>query len=623
VLLALALRILTLGIDARFHPDEALFAAQARLISHEGDWLLRSTDLDKPPLTLYITALSFRLLGPTEFAARLPNVLLSGLSVALAYRLAQTLYRDRTASLLAALLCALSPYLLAFAPTAFTDGQATSWVLLAALLAARNRWGWAGGATALAFAAKTTALWAVPLIVALGLARTARPAWRGRDVLARLARYALPLLAGIALLVLWDLGRTPRSFFSLGYARNNPGRLIRSDELWLRLEAWGHWLGFATESPALNALLAALVPAWLATRLAHRLRTTSGASGVSCGRNAPPPAPLPGQAREGEGTAPAAKVPLSSLAEAGDLGGEADANRLKWVHTVTRLAHPLRTTSGVSGVQCGRNAPPPAPLPGKAREGEDTAPAAKVPLSSLAGEGDLGGEARTDKREPACLFSTHSPSALSAPLRFDLSTPTRQATQDWIIAAYTVALLGWLWLVAFNTYDRYLHTLVPFALLLAARALIGAIRWISVRPALHLAMGAALVAAMLPGTLAALRGEAPLGGDQGTHTGIDALADYLNADLAGEIVTDHWLGWELAFYLGATPRVSVVYQPRPAALADELSGCGCRRYLVAPHGPQVAPWMAALARVGVAVTPVYGDAGGRFAVYRLDAPGEY
>lgn len=499
MLLALALRILILGIDARFHPDEALFAAQARLISHEGDWLLRTTDLDKPPLTLYITALSFRLLGPTEFAARLPNVLLSGLSMALVYRLAQTLYRDRALGLLAALLCALSPYLLAFAPTVFTDGQATFWVLLAALLAARNRWGWAGGATALAFAAKTTALWAVPLIVALGLARTARPAWRGRDVLARLARYALPLLVGIALLALWDLGRTPRSFFGLGYARNNPGRLIRSEELWPRLEAWGHWLSFATGSPALNALLAALIPAWLATRLAPPLRATSGASGVSCERNAAP----------------------------------------------------------------------------------------------------------------------------SASLRFDLSTPTRQATQDWIIAACTVALLGWLWLVAFNTYDRYLHMLVPFALLLAARALIGAIRRISARPALRLAMGAALVAVMLPGTLTALRGEAPLGGDQGTHTGIDALADYLNADLAGQIVTDHWLGWELAFYLGATPRVSVVYQPRPAALANELSGCGCRRYLVAPHGPQVAPWMAALARVGVAVTPVYGDAGGRFAVYRLDAPGEY
>jgi 4-amino-4-deoxy-L-arabinose transferase-like glycosyltransferase len=511
VLLGLALRILTLGIDARFHPDEALFAAQARLISHGGDWLLRATDLDKPPLTLTITALSFRLLGATEFAARLPNVLFSGLSVALLYRLAQALYRDRTVSLLAALLGALSPYLLAFAPTAFTDGQATFWVLLAALLAARERWGWAGGATALAFAAKTTALWAAPLIVALGLVRIARPAWRGRDVLARLARYTLPLLAGIALLVLWDLGRAPRSFFSLGWERNDPGRLIRSDELWPRLEAWAHWLGFGTGSDALNAWLAVLIPAWL---VAH-------------------------------------------LVEA-------------YGHT------PLRNHSAHAAQH----------HPG----------------------------ARTRMLIPLAL------SALSAPLRFSRPSPLRQATLDWVIAIYAMALLGGLWLVAFNTYDRYLHTLVPFVLLLAARALVGAIRRISARPALRLAAGLALAATMLPGTLAALRGEAPLGGDQGAHRGIDALAEFLNAELAGETVYDHWLGWELAFYLGATPRVTVVYQPLPAALAEAMSGCGCRRFFAAPQGPQTAPWRAALARAGVAVTTAYRDPAGRFAVYRLDAP---
>ncbi|MCZ7540825.1 MAG: glycosyltransferase family 39 protein [Anaerolineae bacterium] len=540
VLLGLALRILTLGIGARFHPDEALFAAQARLISHDGDWLLRTTDLDKPPLTLYVTALSFRLLGPTEFAARLPTILFSGLSVALVYCLAQALYRDRAVSALAALLCALSPYLLAFAPTAFTDGQATFWVLLAALLAARDRWGWAGSATALAFAAKTTALWAVPLIVALGLARSARPAWRERDVLARLARYALPLLAGAALLALWDLGRAPRSFFSLGYARNNPGRLIRSDELWPRLEAWAHWLSFATGSPALNALLAALVPAWLVARLVKPLSTSSSSAlSVSLRFKRTPPTRFMSR----------------------------QALRLAYsLERLLSLPHPRSALTRLA-------APSPLTERGQAERSE------------------AGGEVNR--------------------------------ALDWIIVAYGIALLGGLWLIAFNTYDRYLHTLVPFALLLAARALIGAIRRISARPALPLALGAALVAAMLPGTLAALRGDAPLGGDQGAHNGIDALADFLNAELPGEIVYDHWLGWELAFYLGATPRVSVVYQPRPAALAEEMSGCDCRRTFVAPQSPQVAPWLAALARAGVAVTPIYGDAAGCFAVYRLDAPAQH
>jgi 4-amino-4-deoxy-L-arabinose transferase-like glycosyltransferase len=140
----------------RFHPDEALFASQARLVSQ--DWLLRGTDLDKPPLTFFVTAFSYRILGPTEFATRLPNVLFSGLGLALVYALAWSLYRDRVTAALAALLIALSPYDLAFAATGFTDIQATFWVLAAVWLAVRDRWTYAGIAAALAFAARPSAL---------------------------------------------------------------------------------------------------------------------------------------------------------------------------------------------------------------------------------------------------------------------------------------------------------------------------------------------------------------------------------------------------------------------------------------------------------------------------------
>jgi 4-amino-4-deoxy-L-arabinose transferase-like glycosyltransferase len=121
ILVGLLVRVGMLGVDARFHPDEALFAAQARLITGQGDLLLRETDLDKPPLTLYVTALSFRLLGPGELTARLPNVFASALSLAVLYALGRHLYRDRVAPALAVLLWALSPYDLAFAATAFTD----------------------------------------------------------------------------------------------------------------------------------------------------------------------------------------------------------------------------------------------------------------------------------------------------------------------------------------------------------------------------------------------------------------------------------------------------------------------------------------------------------------------
>jgi len=49
---------------------------------------------------------------------------------------------------------------------------------------------------------------------------------------------------------------------------------------------------------------------------------------------------------------------------------------------------PMSTKSTHPSAWRARNAPPPGPLPGQAREGEMLRPAAKVPLSSSAGEGD-------------------------------------------------------------------------------------------------------------------------------------------------------------------------------------------------------------------------------------------
>jgi 4-amino-4-deoxy-L-arabinose transferase-like glycosyltransferase len=462
----MALRLAMLGLDVRFHPDEALFAAQARLISQKGDLLLRTTDLDKPPLTFYVAALSFRMLGATEFAARLPNVLFSGLSLAVLYRLASSVTRHRVTAVLAALLWALSPYDLAFAATAFTDVQATFWVLLASLLIVQDRWGAAGIAAGLAFAAKSNALLFLPLILALGVAQNASSEWQSRDVVRRLWRFAWPLAAGIALVALWDLSRAPRSFLSLGYARNNPGRLIRSDEVWPRLKSWAHWLGFMTGSPVLNILLLAGIPIWLAyTALRER---------------------------------------------------------------------------------------------------------------------------------------------------------SRAAVADWLVTGFALAFLAWLWLIAFNTYDRYIHALVPFLLLLAARALTGAWRLSGGRRVALTALIAITLGFMAPSVTRTLRGETAIGGDQGQHTGIDTLADYLNTHLHGESVYDHWLGWELAYYLGESPGIRVIYSPLPEALADDVSEQHSRHYFAAPSPQLAAPWIAALRGVGVRATPIYADPDHGFVVYQLD-----
>lgn len=469
VFLGLLFRLSLPDQDARFHPDEALFAAQSRYLSETGDWLLRRADLDKPPFTFYVTALSFRLLGVSEFAARLPNTLFSGLTVAVIYRLAQSLYRRYLVSLLAALLCAASPYPLAFAPTVFTDVQMTWWIALAVLLAARGRWAGAGVCAALGVATKTTAAWFVPLLIGLGVLHTthSRDTWRA--ILARLSRFVLPLALGVGLLVLWDLARWPYGFLRLDYEHNHPDRLIRSDELWPRLQQWGHWLGHLASPPALTVALALLLATWL-------------------------------------------------------------------VRQLYRLRHLQR----------------------------------------------------------------------------------RDAALDWVIAGHSLAVLGGLWLVAFNTYDRYLLPLAPFLLILFGRALA---RALDVLPGqrTRLAVLAGLLTILCWGTIPVLRGDAPVGGDRTAYEGIDSLAAYLNDELSGALVYDHWLGWQLAYYLGGQPRVTLRYMPQPEALAEDMATCGCRRYLAAPLTPQLAPWLDVLMRAGVSARRLYLVPGERFAVYQLDA----
>jgi 4-amino-4-deoxy-L-arabinose transferase-like glycosyltransferase len=456
IFFGVALRLIMLQVDVRFHPDEALFAAQARLISD--DLLLRTTDLDKPPLTFYVTALSFRLFGPTEVAARLPNLLFSSLSLLLFFLLVEALYQDRLAAASAALLWAISPYDLAFAATAFTDIQATFWVLAACLLAVRDRWRAAGIAAALAFAAKTNVVLFIPLIVILGIARRTEPGWR------RVWRFLWPLALGSGALCLWDASRAPRSFFSLGYTRNNPGRLIRSDELWPRLEQWGHWLQFIAGSPLLSAVL--------------------------------------------------------------------------FIAILIGLGQGLRQRS-------------------------------------------------------------------------------RSAALDWLIAGFALAFLSWHWLIAFNTYDRYLHTLVPFLIVLAARALTG--WWSGQRAWRPVALIGITACLMIPAVITCLQGKSRIGGDQGQHTGIDTLADTLNTELSGQIVYDHWLGWELAYYLGDEPRVSMRYAALPEALAEGMTQQTQPCYFVAPSPQEAAPWLEALRRARIEISIIYSDFKHRFVIYRLSA----
>lgn len=68
-----------------FEPDESRYAQIALEMVQSGDYLvprlLGEPYLDKPPLLYWVTAASFRLMGPSEFAARFPGALAAMLTV--------------------------------------------------------------------------------------------------------------------------------------------------------------------------------------------------------------------------------------------------------------------------------------------------------------------------------------------------------------------------------------------------------------------------------------------------------------------------------------------------------------------------------------------------------------
>jgi len=106
----ISLAILCLAVVARLlgmfdyplhDPTEARYAEIPRLIIETGQWIMPPFDYGvpfwgKPPLTFWMTAISFQLFGYSEFAARLPVFLLAAAVLWLTYRFAQFLQgRDK------------------------------------------------------------------------------------------------------------------------------------------------------------------------------------------------------------------------------------------------------------------------------------------------------------------------------------------------------------------------------------------------------------------------------------------------------------------------------------------------------------------------------------------------
>lgn len=194
----------------------------------------------------------------------------------------------------------------------------------------------------------------------------------------------------------------------------------------------------------------------------------------------------------------------------------------------------------------------------------------------------------------------------------------RETLVDLVLLSYILAFAGLHWLIAFNTYDRYLLALLPPLILLAARGLhfLTAQRDVWEQRMLCIF----LLLALLPGALDTVEGRSPINNAHEQYTSIDELAAYLNAQPVATVIYDRWLGWELRYYMGQWHDKRMVYYPTPAALVkDALALCEIGpRYFPAPAGQPVGPWLEALQQAGFTITPSYQNL--RFVVYQLMPP---
>lgn len=138
---AAALFLMGLGRLPLFGRDEALYAEAGREMLAGGDWITPRVNgapfFEKPPLYYWLAAISYRALGASPFAARLPAALMAILTVLLTARIGARAWGPR-AGLLAGLALATSLQMAMVGRMGIMDVPLTCLTVLALL--AYERW---------------------------------------------------------------------------------------------------------------------------------------------------------------------------------------------------------------------------------------------------------------------------------------------------------------------------------------------------------------------------------------------------------------------------------------------------------------------------------------------------
>lgn len=211
---------------------------------------------------------------------------------------------------------------------------------------------------------------------------------------------------------------------------------------------------------------------------------------------------------------------------------------------------------------------------------------------------------------PTALLMLAIPPTVAGRIRHKLGQ--REITVDLALASFCAIYALAHWLIAFNTYDRYVLPLLPPLILLSARAGAALWGWLGGRISTGertLAAGVVVIAMIVSaGEATAFRlGYPQENSSFADYRGIDALADALNERALGAIIYDHWLNWQLGYYMGQWSDKRRVYYPDPAALARDAAADAdpAPRYFPAPAAEPLARWLEALAAAGFNSERIY------------------
>jgi len=102
--------------------------------------------------------------------------------------------------------------------------------------------------------------------------------------------------------------------------------------------------------------------------------------------------------------------------------------------------------------------------------------------------------------------------------------------------------------------------------------------------------------------------------------GILALANFVNSQPLGIIIYDHWLGWQMGYYMGAWTDKRRVYYATPEIQAADalLNPDPAPRYLIAPEGENALIWVKMMEKQGFSTGLSDQDSG--VVAYRLIPP---